>query len=164
MEQCVEVSGVDHQNSFLLGLVAFVNEVASDLQSSLSGSLTVTALEHIELLVLNGELHILHVVIVVLEGVANLDELCVCLGELLLHLSDGHRGTNTGNNVLALSVDKELAHELLFASSRVTGERNASTGLVVQVTEYHRHYVYCGTPAVRDIVVAAVYVCTGVVP
>ena len=164
VEQCVEVSRIDHQNSFLLGLVAFVNEVASDLQSSLSGSLTVTALEHVELLVLYGKLHILHVVIVVLEGVANLDELCVSLGELLLHLSDGHRSTNTSNNVLALSVDKELAHELLLAGSRITCERNAGTGLVVQVAEYHRHYVYCGTPAVRDIVVAAVYVCTGVVP
>ena len=126
--------------------MSLVNEVASNLESSLSSSLTVTALEHEELLVLNSELHVLHIVVVVLKNIANLDELSVSLRELLLHLSDRHRSTNACNNVLALCVDKELTHELLFACSRVTGKCNTCTGLIVKVTEYHRHYVNSSTP------------------
>ena len=164
MKKSIEVSGVDHKNSFLLGLVTFVNEVASDLQSSLSGSLTVTALEHEELAVLNGELHVLHIVIVVLEDIANLDEISISFGELLCHLSNRHRSTNACNNVLALCVSEELTHELLLTCSRISCEGNACTGVVVQVTEYHGHYVNCSTPGIRDIVVTTVNICTGVVP
>ena len=164
VQQGVQVSRVDHQNCFFFGLVAFVYQVASDLQCSLSGSLTVTALQHVQLLVFNSEFHILHVVIVVLQSITNLDEFIVSFREFLCHLSDRHRSTNAGNNIFALCVDQELTHQLLFTGSRVTGKCNTGTRFVVQVTEYHRHYVNCGTPAVRDIVVTAIYVCTGVVP
>ena len=111
--------------------MSFVYKIASDLKCSRSCSLTVTALKHVELLVLNGELHILHIMIVVLKGFANLDELAVSLGELLLHLCDRHRCTNTGYHVLALCVDEELTHQLLLAVCRVTGECYTCTGLVV---------------------------------
>ena len=164
VQQGVQVSRIDHQNCFFFCLMAFIYEVASDLQSSLCGSLTVTALQHVQLLVLDSEFHILHVVIVVFQGITNLDEFIVSFREFLCHLSDRHRSTNAGNNVFALCVDQEFAHQLLFTGSRVTGECYTSTRLVVQVTEYHRHYVNCGTPAVRNIVVTAIYVCTRVVP
>ena len=95
---------------------------------------------------------------------ANLYELIVSFGEFVFHLSYGHRCTNTCNDVLALCVYKELAHELLFACCGITCECNACTGVVVEVSEYHGHYVYCRTPGVRNIVVATVYVCTGVIP
>ena len=89
---------------------------------------------------------------------------CVSFGELLCHLSDRHRSTNACNNVFALCVDEEFAHELLFAGSGVTCEGNAGTGVVAHVTECHHLYVDGSTPGIRDIVVTAVNVCTGVVP
>ena len=164
MEQSVEVAGVDHHNGFFFGAHTLVNEVAGDLESSLSGSLTVAALEHIELAVFNGELHILHIAVVIFEVVADLDEVGISLRELFGHLSDGHRSANAGNDVLALCVGQELAHKLLFAGGGVTGERNACTGVIVKVTEHHRHHVDGGAPTVRNVVVAAVYVRAGVVP
>ena len=164
VQQGVQVSRVDHQNSFFFCLVAFIYQVASDLQSSLCGSLTVPALQHEELLVFNGEFHILHVVIVVFQCITNLDEFSVCIREFLFHLCNRHRSPNAGNNVFALCVDQEFTHQLLFTGSRVTGKCNTSTRFVVQVTEYHRHYVNSGTPAVRNVVVTTVYVCSRVVP
>ena len=83
--------------------------LAGDLQSGLRGALAVAALEHVELAVLNGELHVLHVAVVILEQGADLDELIVRLGELLLHLGDGHRSADAGHDVLALGVGQELA-------------------------------------------------------
>ncbi len=164
VEQCVEVSGVDHQNSFLLCSHALVNEVASDLERSLSCSLTVTCLVHVELLVLNCELHILHISVVVLQSLANLLELLKSSGELLSHLSDRHGSTNTGNYVLALCVCEELTHELLLTCSRVTCKCNTGTTVITHVTKCHHLYVNSGTPGVRDIVVAAVNVSSGVIP
>ena len=59
----------------------FVHKITCDLESSLSGSLTVAALQHVELLVLHRELHILHVMIVVFKHLADLDKLCVSFRE-----------------------------------------------------------------------------------
>ena len=164
MQQGVKVTGVDHQNGFLLGLVTFLHQINCDLQRCGSSTLAVTGLKHIELAVLNGELHILHVVVVVLQDLADLNELCVSLGELLSHLSDGHGGTNACNDVLALCVGEELTHHLLLTGSGIAGEGYAGTAIVAHVTECHCLYVNGSTPRVGNVVVAAVDVCTGVVP
>ena len=164
VKESVKVSGVDHKNGLLLALHALVNEVASDLKSSLSGSLTVSGLEHIELLVLNGELHILHIAIMLFENAADLNELSVSCGELLCHHFYLHGGSDACNNVLALCVYKELTHKLLLTRSRVSGECNARTAIVTHITECHCLYVYCGTPRVGNIVVTSVNVRSGVVP
>ena len=82
----------------------------------------------------------------VLKNVADLYEISICLGELLSHLSYGHRSTNTCNDVLALCVHEELTHELLLACSGVTRESNAGSGILIEVAEYHRHYVYGCSP------------------
>ena len=164
MEQCVEVTGIDHQNGLFLGSHALVNEVAGDLESSLSCTLAVTGLEHIELAVLDGELHVLHISVVIFKDLANLVELSEGLGELLLHLGDVHGGTNAGNDVFALGVGKELAEEALVAGGGVAGERNAGTAVIAHVAERHRLDVNGCAPAVGDIVVTSVDVGSGVVP
>ena len=124
-------------NSLFRCLVSLINQITRNPESSRSCSLTVTALEHIELLVLYCELHVLHIMVVILKSLTNLDELCVSIWELLLHLSDWHWCTNTGNNVLALCVDKELTHKLLLTCCRVTSKCNTCTAIVTHVTESH---------------------------
>ena len=164
VEKHIERLCVDLHESLLLGDHALIDKIACDLDSSGSGTLTVSGLKHVELLILDGELHVLHIAVVVLEGIADSEELLVNLGENFLHLLDRHRSTNACNDVLALCVHKELAHEALLAGCGVTGERNACTGGVAHVSERHHLYVDCGTPGVRDIVVHTVDVRTGVVP
>ena len=164
MQQRIQVAGVDHGHRLCLCLVALIYQVTGNLQSSLGSSLTVTALQHVQLLVLNGELHILHIMVVVLQNLTYLDELFICLGELLLHLRDGHGSTHACNHVLTLSILQELTHQLLLAGGRVTGESNACAGLIVQVSEHHGHNVYRSTPGIRDIIVTTVHICAGVVP
>ena len=164
MEQGIEVTGVDHENSFLFGSHALVNEVAGDLQSRLSGTLAVTGLEHIELAVLDGELHVLHIAVVVFERLADVLELLECFGEQLCHLCDGKRSTDACNDVFALCIGQEFAHQLLFAGCGITGESNTGAAVVAHVTECHHLHVDSGAPGVGDIVVAAVDIRTGVVP
>ena len=50
---------------------ALVHQVAGDLQRGGGGALAVAGLEHVELAVLDGELHVLHVAVVVLQRVAD---------------------------------------------------------------------------------------------
>ena len=137
MKKCVKVSRIDHLNSLLLVDHALVNKVTSDLEGSLSCSLTVSCLEHEELTVLNCELHVLHISVMILKSMANILELLESLGELVSHLGNLHRCTNACNNVLALCICKELTEETLCACCRVTGESNTCTAIVAHVTECH---------------------------
>ena len=115
MQQGVQLLGLNAQNGSLLADNALVHQVAGDPQSSLGGTLAVTGLQHEELAILDGELHVLHILVVVLEAGSDLNELIVDLGHLLMQLADGRRSTDTGHDILALGVDQVLAHQLLLA-------------------------------------------------
>ena len=85
----------------------------------------------------NGELHVLHISVMVFESSANALELLESLGEFICHFLNVHRGTNACNNVLALRVGEEFTKETLFAGCRVTGEGNAGSAVVAHVAEGH---------------------------
>ena len=164
VQQGVQGAGLNHSHGLLLIDHALVHQVAGNLQSGGGGALAVTGLQHKELTVLNGELHVLHITIVVLQGLADALELGKGLGELLSHLSDGHGGTHAGHHVLALSVSQELAEQLLLAGGGVTGEGNAGAAVIAHVAEGHGLHVDGGAPGVGNVVVAAVHIGAGVVP
>ena len=164
MQQGVQRAGLNHGHGLLLVDHALVHQVAGDLQSGSGSALAVTGLEHIELAVFHGELHVLHIVIMVLQSLADTLKLLEGLGELLSHLSDGHGSTDAGDHVLALSVGQELAEELLLAGGGVTGESNAGAAVITHVAEGHGLHVDGSTPGIGDIIVAAIDVGTGVIP
>ena len=164
VQQGVQVTGIDHSNGFFFRSHALVYQIASDLQSSLSGTLTVTGLQHEQLTVLHGELHVLHISVMVLQSLANLGELCESLGELLLHLLNVHRCTHTSHYVLALGIGQELTEEALGAGSGVTGKGNAGAAVIAHVTKGHGLHVNGSTPRIRNVVVTTIYICAGVVP
>ena len=164
MQQCVELLRLYLHNSLLLGADALVYEVNCDLECCLSGTLAVTGLEHIELAVLDGELHILHIAVVLLEAAGNVNELVVNLRHGVGQCGDRLRGADACYDVLALCVHQELAVQLLLAGCRVTGKCNAGARSLAHVAEYHRLNVDCGAPGVRNVVHAAVGVGTRVVP
>ena len=164
VQEHVEGLRVNLHERFLLGDHALVDEVACDLDRSGSRALAVTGLEHIELALFDGELHILHVMVVVLKNLADFLELLVDIGEDLCHLGNRHRRTDARDDVLALCVGEELAHQALFARCGVTRERDARAAVVAHVAERHHLHVDRGTPAVGNVVVHTVDVRTGVVP
>ena len=164
MEQAVEALGLDHQHSFLFGDHALIHQVAGDLQSGGSGTLAVPGLEHKELLVLDGELHVLHIPVVGLQGGADLGELIVDLGHDLSQLVDGLGGADAGDDVFALGVHQELTEELLLAGSGVPGEGDAGTGGLAHVAEDHLLDVDGSAPRGGDVVHPAIVDGAGVVP
>ena len=164
MEQGIELLGLDAHDGLVLGNHAFVHKVDGDLEGGGGGALAVTGLEHVELAVFNGKLHVLHIAVMGFELVCNGGKLLVHLGHVLFELSNGRGSTHAGNHVLSLGVDEVFAEEGLFAGGRVAGKGNASAGVFVQVTKHHGLHVDGGAPAVGDVVHAAIDVGAGVVP
>ena len=95
---------------------------------------------------------------------ADLRKLLVYFRHNFFELINLLRGTNACYYVLALCIHQELAHQMLFTGCRIAGKCNAGTGGLAHISECHHLHVDCCTPGIRDIVVAAVNVCTRVVP
>ena len=133
----------------------------------------VTCLEEPELAFLYGELHVLHIVIVVLQLILESVELLVKLRHSLFHrrilsyalllrdastLSPALRTdlcnllwcADTSYHVLTLCIDKILTIEEVLTITCVTREANTSSRSFTHVTEYHRHDRNCSTPLIRN--------------
>ena len=164
VQERIELLGLDAQHGLALGDHALVDEVARDLQRRLRGALAVAGLEHVELTVLDGELHVLHILKIVLEPVGDGDELVVHLRHLILQVADRARRAHAGDDVLALCVDEVLAHEPLRARGRVAREGHARAGTVTGVAERHLLDIDGGAPLIRDLVHLAVDVRARVIP
>ena len=164
MQEGVEALRIDHGHGLFLGNHALVHQVAGDLQRGGSGALAVAGLEHEELPVLNGKLHVLHVAVMVLQLAGDVHELLVSLRHDLGQLVDGLGGAHTGHHVLALGVHEELAEQLLLAGGGVAGEGHAGAGGVAHVAEDHLLHVDGGAPGGGNVVHAAVVDGAGVVP
>ena len=164
MQQAVELLGLHAQHGLFLGDHALVHQVDGDLQGGGGGALAVAGLQHVELAVFDGELHILHVAVVVFEVMGDALELLVHRGHILFQFGDGAGRAHAGHNVFALSIDEVLAKQGLFAGGGVAGEGDAGAGVFIEVAEHHRLHVDGGAPAVGDVVHAAIDVGAGVVP
>ena len=164
MQKRVELFGVNHKDGFFVGNHTFVDEIASDFECRGSGTLAVSGLQHKKFAFFDGELHILHVSVMLFESVDDILELFVNSGVVFLKFGNGLRSADACDNVFALCVHKVFTEETLFAGSGVSGERNAGAGGVAHVTEDHHLNVDCGAPVAGDIVHAAVVNRAGVVP
>ena len=137
MQQLVERGRLDARDRLLPRDQALVGHLDRDAQRGARGALAVAGLQHPELAALDGELHVLHVAVVLLQQLRRRDELLEHLrhdrferrpigaGRLARGLGDVLRRANAGDDVLALRVDQELAVKLLRAGRRVAGEGDA---------------------------------------
>src|SRR6185437_6117196 len=97
------------------------------LQGGPPGALADPGLEHPELALLDGELGVAHVAVVALQAVEDVEELAVDLGEGGFEGGEGLGVADAGDDVLALSVDQEVAVLALVPGGRVPGEADAGT-------------------------------------
>jgi hypothetical protein len=168
MEQLVELFRLDPQNGGPLVDATLAQHVHGHVQGRGAGALAGSGLEHPEATLLDGELDVLHVLVVVLEVAADVEELLVDLRHgpfegvqmlvllVLGVLVDGVGRAGAGDHVLALGIDQPLTVELVVAGRGVAGEGHAGGRGVTHVAEHHGLDVDCGPPLVRDALDAAV--------
>ena len=147
MQQFVQLVRFDTGQSGLFVDHAFVQQVDSDLDHGSTCTLTVTCLQEPEFTLLYGELHILHIFIVIFQFCLQFIQLLVDFRHSLFHrgifgytflfrdactvspttrADDGDllRCTDTGNHVFTLCIDQVLTVEEIFTVTSVTREAN----------------------------------------
>ena len=143
VQKLIELLRLTAEDSSLLINHTLVEEVHGNLHHSGTCTLTVTCLEEPELAFLYSELHVLHIVIVVLQFILESVELLVKLRHSLFHrrilgstllfrdtgtlspalrtnLCNLLRSTDTSYHVLTLCVDKILTIEEILTITSVT--------------------------------------------
>ena len=87
IEEPFNVLGFDAENGFLSGDELFGSHIDSDSKGGGGGALAGARLEHVELAILDGKLHVLHVAIVLLKFYSNFLKLRVNSRHDLLHFA-----------------------------------------------------------------------------
>ena len=108
MEQLVELPRVDPGDGFLAADQAFVDHRDGRLQRCGRGALGRARLQEVELLVLDGELDVLHVAVVLLQTSHRVDELLERRRQGVAHRLDRLRRADPCDDILALRVREEL--------------------------------------------------------
>ncbi len=98
-------------------------------------------LQHPELALLDRELGVAHVAVVALEAGEDVEQLAVDLREVPLQRVEVLGVADAGDDVLALSVDEEVAVRLVLTGRGIAGEPHSGAGVVVAVAEHHRLHV-----------------------
>ena len=164
VQQLVERGGIDADDRLLARDQPFPGHLDGDADRRLGGALARARLQHPQFAALDGEFEILHVAVMLLEPVANVDEGGERLGHQLLQrrlvgtgidagrLGDVLRRADAGHDILALRIHQEFAVEQLLAGRRIAGEGNAGGRGLAHIAEHHGLHVDRGAPAFRDIV------------
>jgi hypothetical protein len=109
VQQGIDLIGGDAQDSFFFGDQAFVGHIHGDLHGRFGGALAVAGLEHPQLAALDGELDILHILVVLLQAVGDVEELLVNLGHFFSSFEIGLGVADTGHNIFTLGIEQVIA-------------------------------------------------------
>ena len=105
VQEGIEGARVDRQQRLGFREETLADRVDGEPYGSLSRTLGVARLQHVQTPFFNGELGVLHVPVVTLKRAQDL-ELCVGVGQQLAHLRDVQRVAHAGDDILALRVDQ----------------------------------------------------------
>ncbi len=109
MQQGVEGRGVDRCDRLLSAQEPLGDGVHGKAHGGLGGALGVAGLQHVQPPLLHGELGVLHVAVVTLEGGEDLHQLLVHLRQPGGQLANVAGGAHPGDDVLPLGVGQEIA-------------------------------------------------------
>ena len=152
MEQLVDLEGIQTHQRFFFINEAFFNHIHGNFYRGGGSTFAVTGLKHEEFAAFHGELHILHIMVMVFQILRDIEELGVNIGHILFKAGDGLGSTDPGDNVFTLGVDEVFTEETFFTGGGVAGKGNAGTAVVAHVTEDHALYVNGGAEVIGDLI------------
>ncbi len=121
------------------------------LIAALGSALAIAGLEHPQFAALDGELDILHVLVMLFQLGGDVHELVVDFGHLGTEMLDRVGIADTGHHIFTLGIQQVLAHHFLFTSGGVAGKGHARAGVIAHVAKDHRHNVDCGAQVIGDV-------------
>ena len=93
-KQLIELGGRDAHNSFLFRNHALLHHGNSDTHGRGTGALAIAGLQHVELAVLDGELEVLHILVMLFQTRGDVSKLVVNIGHDLFEFEDRNRCTH----------------------------------------------------------------------
>ena len=168
MKQLVKGDRIDPQHCLIPCDQPLLGHVHRHPQRGRAGPLTIAGLQHIELVLLDGELDVLHVAIMGLELRAHSIQLTEHLWHRLFHrqlglasglaggLGQRQRRADAGDDVLALGVDQIFPVKAVLAGRRVTCEGNAGGTVVAHIAKDHGLHIHRRPPGGRNVVQPAI--------
>ena len=114
-ENAFDIGSLDPLDGLLFGDELFFDKINGNLECGDGASLAGAALQHVQLAFLDGELEVLHVLVMLLELLAHIEELLVSLWILFLEIRELDGSADTGDDILALGVDEIIAVECIVA-------------------------------------------------
>ena len=158
VKELVELRGIDAAHGLFAGDQAFLDHFDGDAQGGGGGTLAHAGLEHPELALLDGELDIAHIAVMILERQEHALELLTCGLEARggLEVDDGLGVADTGDDVLALSINQKVTVELLGAVGRITRKGDACRRGLALVAKGHGLHVDGGAEVVGNAMLLAV--------
>ena len=155
-EELAELVGGNAGDRFLPGDQLFLHHLHRDAHGGDAGAFAVAGLEHEELAVFHRELEVLHLAEMLFQRGADIFQLAMRLGHLLLQRGDGVGRAHAGDDILALRVDQVFTVKHFFARGGIAREGDAGAAFLARVAEDHRLDVDGGAPFVRDVVLLAI--------
>ena len=162
LQQLTQVAGWDElrRNRLVRGDQAFLYHIVSHTHGGEASPLGVARLEHVQLVALNSELDVLHVVVVLFELVSHSHQFLVRLGHVLAEgLFDSFCGPAAVDDVFALGVDQIVAAQARRAERAVARQGHPGRAVVAESAEHHRHDAARRSPIVGNIVLPTVHQC-----
>ncbi len=129
MQKLIELIRGDAEHRFLLTDHALFSHVDRNANRRRTRALAIAGLQHIQLAFLDGELEILHVLVMLLEIGGDLAQLHEGIRHHFLQVRNRLRGTDTSHHILALRVEQILAVEHRLAAARIAREAHARARL-----------------------------------
>ena len=143
---------------------SLVHHLHSHAHGCRGGALAHPGLENPQLLALDRELDVAHVAVVAFQCRHDPCQFGMVDGMNRCQVCERERVANSGHHVFSLGVLQVVPVRDALSGRRVSGETDASAGVVAQITEHHRLHVARCTQIVRDPVESAVLLRPSVVP
>ena len=105
MQQLVDLLRLNPRDRGFFVDHSLAHHINGNFHCCLRGALAASGLQHIQFIVLDCELHVLHVFIVLFQKFRDLDKTLIGIRKRLRHLFNALRRANAGNDILSLRVD-----------------------------------------------------------
>mmetsp|Transcript_18848 Transcript_18848/g.29945 ORF Transcript_18848/g.29945 Transcript_18848/m.29945 type:complete len:574 (+) Transcript_18848:585-2306(+) len=142
VQQLLDLVRVDPQQRRLFVDEAFVHHIHRHLDRRPNRPLSVPRLQNEQLAVLDGKLHVLHVLVMQLQFLVDLHQLVVHCRHHLGQLVNRQRSAHPAHYVFALRVHQKLAVKPLPAVRRIPRKTHSCARRLAFVSKHHRLHIH----------------------
>ena len=127
MEEKIHLFRFNPVNRFLAGNQSLLDHLHCDPDFCLGGSFPITGLEHPQGSTFDGELHVLHVAVMLFQLACNFTELVINFREFCFQLTDRFCHADSRHHIFSLGIHQKIALEFVPAVGSIAGHGDSGS-------------------------------------